>query len=247
MKGPRICVGQVFGRWLVLRRGPDHFTPRGKPRVRWTCRCECGNSSDVLASSLRRGASRSCGCLQREIATQMKLKHGESNTLFYDMWVHIKQRCQNPDNVSFRHYGARGITVCDRWLDYTAFKADMEPSYQPGLTIDRIDNDGPYSPENCRWATAEVQMRNQRKTVRVRWDGKQVPLADLADKHGVDRMIAWSRLKVLGWTAAQAVGIDPPPSKIRPPVAESTRERMRQAAIDRWRRNRESCDLGSAV
>ena len=163
----RIFVGQRLGRWFVLaeaERSADGHR-------RWLCRCGCGTERIVDGRSLRRGATRSCGCLLREVAaSEMRAKmlvHGHAATAdrspTYRSWRSMIGRCTRPTDVSFKYYGARGIEVCERWrASFVNFLADMGER-PTGLTLDRVDVEGNYEPGNCRWATRSEQERNKRK------------------------------------------------------------------------------------
>lgn len=152
-----------YGRWVVLERADT----KSYGDAMWLCRCDCGTERVVMGNSLRRGTSKSCGCLSAEIARSRMtgaknyLKHGHSGTKIYAIWSAMKQRCYNPDNDSYLRYGARGITVCDAWREsFETFYADVGDAPE-GLTLDRIDNDGNYEPGNIRWATRQQQADNK--------------------------------------------------------------------------------------
>lgn len=149
-------TGQRFRRLTVLRRD------LGKTkRVYWVCRCDCGTIKSIVACDLKRPHTISCGCVNDAVRRIKALKHGFNRTPTYVTWCAMHARCTNSKLKSFKDYGGRGIRVCDRWKDFANFLADMGER-PTGRSIDRIDVNGNYEPDNCRWATASEQRRNQR-------------------------------------------------------------------------------------
>ena len=184
--GKRVAVkaGDVFGRWTVKKKSRVN-------RRKWVARCACGVMRCVDGNNLKAGRTRSCGCLNREVST----KHGLSRTREYSAWLKMVDRCTNPEHRFYRHYGGRGITVCERWMDVTAFVEDMGKC-PDGLTLERIDNNAGYEPGNCKWASRVAQARNQRSTkltmgsarkIRQRYADGGVTQETIAGEFGVCR------------------------------------------------------------
>jgi hypothetical protein len=159
-------IGERFGRLTVLSR----YTKKLKP-TKWNCICDCGVEKAYYAANLKRGLSRSCGCLRKEEAAQARRKHGLVGTPEYYAWSKAIQRCTNPKDSRYNNYGARGITVCEEWLDFRNFIADMGKRPSDDHSIDRIDNDKGYYPNNCRWATRSQQIRNRQSKNKYGQDG----------------------------------------------------------------------------
>jgi hypothetical protein len=184
--------GRTFGRLTVEAKGPQ-----GKDRRRrYWCRCVCGTTVLVSGKDLRKGHTRSCGCLKNELTGARRRTHGKSGETTYNIWIAMRDRCTKPQNISYHRYGGRGITVCDRWMtSFEAFLEDMGERPGPTYTLDRIANDEGYTPSNTRWSTRTEQARNRRSTIMVTVDGITLPLAAYAEQIGISYALAQNRHK----------------------------------------------------
>ena len=154
-------VGKRFGRLVILE-----YVGTTKWRLAlWNCYCDCGNTIIVIGSNLRKGVTKSCGCLSAEKTKERFTKHGMSGTPANRSWHAMIDRCNNPDHLSYKNYGGRGITVCDRWLKFENFFEDLGER-PDNLTLERKDNELGYFKENCCWETRTKQQRNQRTSKR---------------------------------------------------------------------------------
>ena len=195
-------TGQRFARLIVVSRAPDG--PNN--RTRWNCLCDCGATRVVPTISLRCGNTRSCGCLKTDLSSARFRTHGLSCDPLYDLWLNMHARCANPEAPGYCNYGGRGIRVCERWGDFAAFRDDMSPRPSLKHSIDRIDNDGPYSPENCRWATRSEQMNNTSVNRLLTFEGRTQTVTQWARERGLQVMCLRDRLKH-GWSVEEALTI----------------------------------------
>lgn len=185
-------AGQRFGRWAVDSRVQDG--PPGP--IHWWCICDCGTRKMVAQSSLRRGRSKSCGCLSADLHRT----HGQTKRPEFQIWDQMKQRCLNPRHHSYSSYGGRGIRVHEDWIcSFAAFLEAVGPRPSPKHSLDRIDNSGHYEPGNVRWITQSQQLRNTRRNRLVTANGKTQTLADWADETGLPYNTIYSRFR-LGWS-----------------------------------------------
>lgn len=173
-------TGRRFGRLVAL--ASSRQAPK---RQMWMCQCDCGREHEVGADHLIAGRIKSCGC-GRALANKKRITHGLSKSREYGIWSNMKNRCYNPKVESYADYGARGITVCDPWLeDFGAFVRDMGRRPSPKHELDRINNNGPYSPENCRWVLRRQNANNKRSNILLTVDGVTKAIGEWASLMGV--------------------------------------------------------------
>lgn len=191
-------IGKRFERLTVVGKSED--------RSKWKCLCDCGNVTYVITSNLTRGNTKSCGCLQKEMASAAKKTHGLRKHRLYHIYNHMIDRCTNHRNPSFPRYGGRGITVCNEWLNSFQDFANWAFSngYSDDLTIDRIDNNKGYSPDNCRWATMKEQSNNREGNRYVTINGETHTLMEWSEINHIKYMTIIMRIS-RGWTDEKAV------------------------------------------
>lgn len=159
-------------------------------KAQWLVECHCGNEFKAIGKHLRNGSIKSCGCLKSKRMTEYgkaKATHGDSKSRLFSIWLGMKKRCYYKKSVSYKNYGGRGIRVCHEWKnDYSNFKLwAMNNGYDESLTLDRVDNDGNYEPNNCRWASYLMQSRNKRNNVLSEYKGKLRTRAEIAELTGL--------------------------------------------------------------
>lgn len=195
-------IGDTFNRLRALHRIDGE---------RWRFLCECGAEKTIYRRNVERGASKSCGCLQRERTSAAKRTHGHSTggriTPEFHAYRSMIARCYRPSNISYPRYGGRGITVCDRWKEsFENFLADVGPRPSPSHSIDRHpDNDGPYAPWNVRWAVSEDQGRNKRNNLVIYAFGRSIVLSEAAEEFGIPYTTLKARIYKHGWDAERAL------------------------------------------
>lgn len=202
-------LGQRFGRLVVIQK-----LPKKNNRGMWLCKCDCGNVKELSCNVLTCGKTKSCGCLQKDIAKKNKTKHNGKYTRLYNTWLNIKRRCYNPSSKAFPYYGAKGIKMYDKWIhDFSAFKDwAYKNGYNDTLTIDRINNDGDYEPNNCRWVDMITQENNRTNNRHIYYNGNEYTLFDLSEISKVGYKTLHQRLYMYGWDIDKAVNT---PSRIK--------------------------------
>jgi hypothetical protein len=196
----RDLSGQRFGRLTV------QFGFRQNKKTYWRCICDCGNEKDIFHSSLLRGLTNSCGCLQKEARSSTHTTHGASKTRLYQIFHCMLKRCYNENASNYERYGGRGIRICDEWHnDFLAFrKWALSHGYNDNLSIDRINPNDNYRPENCRWVDATTQVRNRRNTMFLTFHGVKKTVAEWAAILGIKRATLARRIRT-GMTVEKAM------------------------------------------
>lgn len=193
-------LGKKFGQLEVI----DYVKKKGK-RTFWLCKCDCGNVKEIDGCSLVRGRIKTCGH-KRPTEENHHYKHGLTHSRIMNIWFGMKGRCYNTNDKAYKNYGARGITICDEWLnDVKAFYDwSMNNGYNDNLTIDRIDINGNYEPSNCRWVTRKVQCNNQRNNHKILYEGELLTIAQISERNGIPSRVIRNRI-YQGWDDITAV------------------------------------------
>ena len=200
-------IGLKFERLVVISEAGK--TKDGHKK--WLCKCDCGKTTIVDGRDLRRGKTKSCGCLLRETAKTQKhcYKHGDKHTRLYTIWNNMRDRCRRPKNSNYFNYGGRGIYVCKEWNDYITFKKwALDNGYKDNLSIDRIDVNGNYEPSNCRWATIQEQANNKRTSRKITHNGETHTITEWNKIKGYKRGLIADRI-AKGWSIKRAIEEQP--------------------------------------
>lgn len=191
-------TGMKYNKLTVVKRAEN--SKNGQ--ARWECVCDCGNTTIVVSNNLKNGAVKSCGCLKH----LKKNTHHESKTKLYRMWTSMIYRCHNPKNQGYKYYGARGIRVCDEWHDFLNFKKwVLETKNEPNLTLERIDVNKDYSPENCTWIPFSEQANNRRSCRYFEYNGEKHNLMEWCNKLNLNYKNVHNRIYKLNWSFEKAI------------------------------------------
>lgn len=206
--------GNKYGRLTAIERAEDHISCSGRKYIMYRCVCDCGNETVVRANHLKDGTTLSCGCLFSEIHSTLcknlgkeTFTHKMTNSRIYKIWSNLINRCTNPNNPAYKNYGGRGIRVCDEWIhSFESFYSwAFSAGYNNNLTIDRINNDDGYAPENCRWVDRVEQSNNKRNNKYIEYDGLVLTIAEWARRCGIPYKTLHRRINSLHWDIPRAL------------------------------------------
>lgn len=200
-----IHKGEKFNRLTVI----DEYGKDKYGHKKFLCICDCGEETIVLKSQLTSGKTGSCGCYQKDRARETQFKHGMAKTAIYQIWKGIIQRCTNPKSKSYNNYGGRGIAICSDWIGESGFENfyewSMSHGYKEKLTIDRIDNNSDYCPQNCRWVSRDVQANNKRNNILINHNGICKTVSEWSKITGINDRKIRQRIKKLNWDMERAI------------------------------------------
>ena len=198
----KIEQGMKFGRWTILQ-----FNGYKNHNRQWLCKCDCGTEKSVSQSLLTKGLSTSCGCYRKEYLSKLNTTHNSSGTRIYSIWNKMKERCYKENTKDYKNYGARGISVCNEWLNsFEAFKKwALNNGYQDNLTIERKDLNGDYNQNNCIWITIQEQQKNKRPSI-SKFINKRLdkPIKELAKEKNLSASLVYKRL-AMGWSLEKSL------------------------------------------
>lgn len=196
-------TGKKFQRLTVVER----VFKENKKETYWLCVCDCGKETTVMSQHLKDGHTSSCGCLQKEKVKSMMTEHGMSNTKLFKVWRGIIDRTMYPSSKSYKHYGQRGITICSEWYESfeTFYKWAIENGYKEGLTLDRVDVDGNYTPDNCRWTGWKEQENNRTNNHIITYKGETHTMKEWSEIRGIKYSTLSMRINKWHWDVGRAL------------------------------------------
>ena len=199
---PQDLSGQKFDRLTAIE-----LAGRDKSgNARWLCLCDCGQHTTISAPALKANRRHSCPSCKTKRTWDSRDSHGESKTRLYSIFHNMHKRCEKENAINYHRYGGEGVTVCDEWQTYEPFSEWAHNNgYEEHLTLDRIDNNKGYSPDNCRWATYREQSLNTRQNRRITHNGVELTMCEWADRLGIKRSTLCQRLKKPGWSIERAL------------------------------------------
>lgn len=198
-------TNQTFGRLIVIQRAESHITVGGQKVARWLCQCECGNRIIVRGSQLSSGKTQSCGCLRNDRVKEKICTHNSSNSRLYHIWSHMKQRCENPNVERYPNYGGRGIKVCEEWRNFETFKEwAVTHGYNENLTIDRINTNKDYCPDNCRWTSWKTQANNTTRNHYITYNDETHTLSEWSSILNISYTVLRARINRSKWDIEKA-------------------------------------------
>ena len=189
-------TGQRFGRLTVVEIAYRKRDQQGDMRIFWSCKCDCGNTCIVSRNNLRKGSTKSCGCLREEVSHKGKT-HGMYGTRINRIWNGMKSRCSYSSCQDYKYYGGKGVTYCEEWKNFSSFyEWAMENGYQDGMSLERIDVNGNYEPSNCKWVSPREQRYNMTTSLKFTIDGETKCLAEWCELYNISYQTVYKRLKV---------------------------------------------------
>ena len=193
-------IGKKYGRLTIIDLVWENH------RCWSICNCDCGKQVKVRHYAIVNGSTKSCGCYKREVLKDLLSTCSSKDPRLYTVWKSMKQRCTNPNSPHYKNYGMRGIHICKEWNNYEHFyEWAISHGYKKGLTIERIDNDGDYCPENCCWADRKTQVNNRRNTVFYTMNNQTKPLSKWCDEYGMKYSLVRQRVYNMGWELEKAL------------------------------------------
>lgn len=198
-------IGKRFGKLEVLEISRRERTKSGSLKIYFDCVCACGNKVEVVYQQLKEGKTISCGCYRKQKVIENNTTHNQSNTRLYKIYMGMKKRCYNKKCEAYSYYGGKGIKICDEWSSYETFMQwALSNGYSDDLSIDRIDSNGDYEPNNCRWVSIKEQANNKSNNTVLEFNGRQMTIAQWSEVTGIEKTVISRRIH-LGWDIQRAL------------------------------------------